>query len=87
MMSVRCARRAACRARRAPQLFGEGLGHVDAVSMIQSNIGTPGNLEVIARVGGDLYHFFRPANDRWIGPNPLGLHPSLYTGRTVATRS
>jgi hypothetical protein len=35
-----------------PIPFGQGLGPVDAVTMIQSNYGTPGNLEVIARVGG-----------------------------------
>src|SRR5207302_1684507 len=31
-------------------IFGQSVGRVDAVSMIQSNFGDPGDLEVIARV-------------------------------------
>ncbi|MFH1070836.1 MAG: serine hydrolase [Candidatus Glassbacteria bacterium] len=34
---------------------------VDAVSLIQSNYGTPGNLEVVLRAGDKLYHFYRDA--------------------------
>src|SRR5437763_2531040 len=41
--------------------FATDLGHVDAVALIQSNFDQAlgGNLEVIARVGQDLYHFWR----------------------------
>jgi len=56
-----------------PTLFGQGLGAVDAVAMIQSNCGNPGNLELVCRVGNTLYFFWRdsgPAFD-WNGPFPL----------------
>jgi hypothetical protein len=47
-----------------PVVFGSNLGSVDAVSLIQSNFSAsgsgPGNLEVIARVGNQLFAFFRP---------------------------
>ena len=36
---------------------GVGQGHIDAISLIQSNFGTPCNLEVIARMGDQLVHF------------------------------
>ncbi len=38
--------------------------------MIQSNFGTPGNLEVIARVGDRLVSFFRDSGPafNWNGP-------------------
>ncbi len=49
-----------------PTPFGEGLGQVDAVTMIQSNYGSPGNLEVIARVGDKLYSLWRDSH--WHGP-------------------
>src|SRR5262249_36229391 len=42
-----------------PTFFGQSLGQVDAVTMIQSNFGSPGNLEVVARVGNSLYTFIR----------------------------
>jgi hypothetical protein len=47
-----------------------GPGTVGAVALIQSNFGTPGNLEVIARVGTQLVHYYRDAGG-WRGPNPL----------------
>lgn len=42
-------------------VFAEQLGQVDAVALIQSNFDQTlgGNLEVIARIGADLYHFWR----------------------------
>jgi hypothetical protein len=73
--------------------FGTGLGLVDAVSLIQSNFSTqfvqtgvqgPGNLIVVALIGGDVFYFFRddvpPFN--WNGPTTIigtGLtgNPSL----------
>jgi len=53
-----------------PWVFGQGLGHVDAVTMIQSNYGDPGNLELIARVGDALQFFWRDSGPAftWNGP-------------------
>ena len=50
--------------------FGQTLGPVDSMSMIQSNFGTPGNLEVIARVGSALHAFWRDSGPTysWNGP-------------------
>jgi hypothetical protein len=56
-----------------PNLFGQDIGRIDAVSMIQSNFGNPGNLEVVVRVGTELLYFWRdsgPAFD-WNGPFPI----------------
>ena len=50
--------------------FGQTLGPVDGVSMIQSNFGTPGNLEVVAHVGSALHAFWRDSGPTysWNGP-------------------
>ena len=42
-------------------VFAKNLGKVDAVALIQSNFGQPqpGHLEVVARVGNELIHFWR----------------------------
>jgi hypothetical protein len=46
-----------------PFVFGKGAGHVDAVSLVQSNFSKagngPGNLEVVARIGNRLASFWR----------------------------
>ena len=41
--------------------------------MIQSNFGSPGNLEVICNAGGQLYFFWRDSGPSftWNGPFPL----------------
>jgi hypothetical protein len=56
-----------------PTPFGGGLGQVDAVTMIQSNFGSPGNLELICRHGSQLFFFWRDSGPtfRWNGPFPL----------------
>jgi hypothetical protein len=56
-----------------PEIFGTELGQVDAVALIQSNFGPLGSLEVIARVGDRLVHFWRGANprSRWNGPTTI----------------
>jgi hypothetical protein len=56
-----------------PFPFGEGLGQVDAVSLIQSNFGTPGNLEVIARVGDRLHFFGRDSGPPWWWHGPVEI--------------
>ncbi len=55
---------------KGPFPFGQSVGPVAAVSLIQSNFGSPGNLEVVARVGNRLAFFFRESgpNSTWTGP-------------------
>ena len=49
-----------------PALFGQSLGRVDAISMIQSSYG---NLEVVARAGDTLSTFWRHSTTMvWYGP-------------------
>jgi hypothetical protein len=57
----------------APAPFGGALGQVEAVTMIQSNYGSPGNLELIARAGNQLFFFWRGSAPpfTWNGPFPL----------------
>lgn len=57
----------------APIRFGQALGNVDAITMIQSNFGSPGNLDLIARVGQQLHFFWRDSGPtfRWNGPFPM----------------
>lgn len=56
-----------------PTMFGAGLGNIDAVTMIESNYGVPGNLEVICRVGDQLWFFWRDSGPAfvWNGPCPM----------------
>jgi dienelactone hydrolase len=53
--------------------FAEGLGAVAAASLIQSNFGDPGNLEVVARIGDRLAAFWCAAapDPSWSGPHIL----------------
>jgi hypothetical protein len=67
-----------------PAVFGVELGRIDAVAMIQSNYtmgANIGNLEVVARCGGQLFFYWREDTPpyRWFGPQTLpvsstGLH-------------
>jgi len=53
-----------------PTRFGQAAGQVDALSLIQSNFGNPGNLEVVARIGDRLALFWRDSGPSfaWSGP-------------------
>jgi hypothetical protein len=53
-----------------PLMFGMNLGKVDAVSLIQSNWGDPGHLELVAQADGQLAFFWRDSGPdfRWNGP-------------------
>jgi hypothetical protein len=53
--------------------FGQGLGAVAGVSLIQSNYGNPGNLEVVCNAGGQLQFFWRDSGPSftWNGPYAL----------------
>jgi hypothetical protein len=55
---------------RGPTPFGTGAGRIDAVAMIQSNFGDPGNLEVIARIGDRLGLFWRLSGPPWTWNGP-----------------
>ncbi|TDD39984.1 hypothetical protein E1287_02075 [Actinomadura sp. KC06] len=59
----------------APFTFAQNVGRVDAITMIQSNFGSPGNLELIARTGDRLNFFWRDSGPafRWNGPFPMVL--------------
>jgi hypothetical protein len=50
-----------------PTAFAQTIGHFDAVGLVESNFGEPGNLEVVARVGDRLAHFWRNGAV-WEGP-------------------
>jgi hypothetical protein len=56
-----------------PFMFGMSLGKVEAVSLIQSNFGDPGHLELVAQVEGHLAFFWRDSGPdfRWNGPQFL----------------
>lgn len=58
-----------------PTIFGTSAGKIDAVAMIQSNFGNPGHLEVVARAGTKLVHFWRESAPpfAWFGPFPIPL--------------
>jgi len=56
-----------------PIAFGEALGEVDAVALIQSTIGAPGNLEVIARVGDQLFHLWRDSGPAFAWSDPVAI--------------
>ena len=54
-----------------PTRFGAALGAIDGgVTLIESNFSSPGNLEVVTSVGGQLYHFWRDSGPSftWNGP-------------------
>lgn len=60
---------AALRWHQAPR-FGASGTPIDAVSLIASNFGNPGNFELVARAGDRLLFFWRD-NAGWHGPYPL----------------
>ena len=53
-----------------PTLFGADVGPVDAVALLQSNFGDPGNLEVVARIGDRLALFSRASEPPWTWQGP-----------------
>jgi hypothetical protein len=50
---------------RGPTLMFGSTKDVDAAALIQSNLGTVGNLEVLANAGGSLYHYWRDDGGTW----------------------
>jgi hypothetical protein len=53
-----------------PFVFGQASGPVEGVTLIQSNYGSPGNLELIVNAGGRLQFFWRDSGPSftWNGP-------------------
>jgi hypothetical protein len=58
-----------------PFMFGMNMGSVDGVSLIQSNFGEPGHLELVAQIDGEIAFFWRDSGPdfRWNGPQYLTL--------------
>src|SRR5260370_16709844 len=56
-----------------PIRFGQEAGRFEAVGMIQSNFGDPGNLEVVGRIADRLVFFWRDSGPavRWNGYIPV----------------
>lgn len=59
-----------------PYTFASSLGQIDAVAFMQSNFGSPGNFEVIVRVGTKLYGLWRDSGPafKWSDPYPIPLN-------------
>jgi hypothetical protein len=62
-----------------------GTGNVDAVSLIQGNYGTKGNLEVVAREGSRLAFYWRMDHSpwTWYGPYYLGTEQAWNVSECV----
>ncbi len=58
-----------------PFMFGMSMGRVEGVSLIQSNFGDPGHLELVAQAGGHLAFFWRDSGPdfKWNGPQYLTM--------------
>src|SRR5262249_49782215 len=67
-----------------PNIFAADVGVFSAVSLIQSNFGSPGNLEVVAIQNGELLHFSRDSGPgfHWFGPEPVAVNGRNVTGVT-----
>jgi hypothetical protein len=61
-----------------PVPFGEGLGQVSGVTMIESNYGSPGNLEVVCNAGGQLQFFWRDSGPAFIWNGPYLLQSTVW---------
>jgi hypothetical protein len=70
-----------------PSVFGrpEGsdLARVDAISLIRSRFGSPGHLEVVARVGGYLEHWWRDSASPWTWHGPVTFGDGNAAGNPV----
>jgi hypothetical protein len=75
-----------------PIRFGQEAGRFEAVGMIQSNFGDPGNLEVVGRIADRLVFFWRGSGPaaRWSAPIPIiadGVPIAGVTGNPVLIQS
>ncbi|HEV2121413.1 MAG TPA: hypothetical protein VGW38_01390, partial [Chloroflexota bacterium] len=53
-----------------PTVFADSLGLVEAVALVHSTFGVPGNLEVIVRVGDQLFHLWRDSGPAFAWSDP-----------------
>jgi len=70
---------------RAAPLFARDLEHVEALTLIQSSFGDPGNLELVARTGDRLWFLWRQSEGdgyKWFGAFPLVADGTLVTDAT-----
>jgi hypothetical protein len=67
---------------RAAPVIAQSSGVFDAVTLIESNFGSPGNLEVIVRAGNRLVVLWRDSDPplAWHGPFPLIADGTAVTG-------
>lgn len=75
-----------------PIYFGQEAGRFEAVGMIQSNFGDPGNLEVVGRIADRLVFFWRESGPAvsWKGSVPItadGVPIAGVTGNPVLIQS
>jgi hypothetical protein len=63
---------------RGPFRFAEGLGAIDAVTLLQSSASSPGALHVVLRAGESLYHLVRDEGPpfAWSTPTLVGVEAS-----------
>ena len=54
-----------------PTFFGTA--GVDAVAMLQSTFGPAGNLELVVRAGGQLWHYYRDDGGTWAWTGPASI--------------
>ena len=69
-----------------PTAFGKSLNNVSSVSLIESNFGSPGNLEVIATAQGQDYHFWRDSGPSFTWNGPFALNGVLGSGSLIQGR-
>ena len=70
-----------------PAIFATDLGIVDAVGLIESNFGDPGNLEIVVRAANALWHFWRGSDFSWNGPDPVPLSGVPETAKPIGIHS
>jgi hypothetical protein len=70
-----------------PEIFGTDLGRVDAVALIESNFGDPGNLEIVVRAANALWHFWCDTDLAWYGPGPVPLSAVPETAMLITLTS
>ncbi|MEO6845328.1 MAG: hypothetical protein ABI184_09150 [Ginsengibacter sp.] len=71
----------------APFVFAQNLGNVDAVTMIQSNYGNPGDMEVVVRVGNQLHFLWRDSGPAFNWSAPISIGQPGVSGNPVLIQS